>query len=224
MQGLGIVTRRTTVDNATDEIRAWIMRGDIAPGERITEVALAKQLGVGRSTVRIALLELQNEEIVVLKPYSAWAVAELTEEDISENYTLREALECLAIKVLTEKLGDVQRAALAQAFKRLEDAENGVGGVDRATADLNFHLTIVKQSGHRRLVKTYELLFNKIEWIYRWSEKKSPATINLIEWHRPILEAILAGNAQEACKALRNNYEFAAQGDLSKLVPDDSRK
>ena len=217
MTGPKTIQRRSTVDVVVDEIRSWIMRGGVEPGGRITEMQLAKDLSIPRSTVRTALLELQKEELVDRRPYSAWTVAEITEEDIAENYTLREALETLAIRVLCRRMGDAECQELTRAFEGLEETQSGKGHMDRPEADLNFHMTIVRLSRHSRLINTYALLSRKVEWIYRWSELRSPGKINLVEWHRPILEALLAGDADAASQALARNYAAAATGDVTNL-------
>jgi DNA-binding GntR family transcriptional regulator len=213
MANLTTVERRSSVDAVAERLRENIIRGDIAPGERITEMELAAGLGIGRSTVRTALLELEKDELVVRKPYSAWAVSEITETKIREIYSLRGALEELAISLVVGHLGEEERLKLDTAFARFEKAEHGE--IDRTDADLAFHRTIVQLSGHSKLIKVYQSLLLQVEWIYRWSERRKPSSIELVEWHRPIYEGLIKGDAKAASEATRRNYASASSADLA---------
>jgi len=216
MVKLSTVERRSSVDAVVDQLRNNIIHGHIAPGERITEMELAGGLGIGRSTVRTALLELEKDELVVRKPYSAWAVSDITEIKVREVYSLRGALEELAISLVVGKLDEDGKSKLDAAFEALAKAQRGAS--DRTEADLNFHRTIVQLSGHSKLIKVYEALLLQVEWIYRWSEKHKPSSIELVEWHRPIYDGLLSGDATAASQATRKNYASATSADLGSLA------
>lgn len=219
MAKLSTVKRRSSVDAVVEQLRENIIYGNMSPGERITEMELAAGFGIGRSTVRTALLELENDELVIRKPYSAWAVSDITETKVQEIYSLRSALEELAISLAVDTLDDGGRARLSAAFDDLAKAERGE--VDRTDADLNFHRTIVQLSGHSKLIKVYDALLLQVEWIYRWSEQQKPSSIDLVEWHRPIYDGLLSGEAKVAGMATRKNYDRAAQADQHRL-PDSA--
>lgn len=90
------VARQSTEIIVTDTLRDYILSGEVAPGERLTEIALAEQLGVARATLRTALHRLTSEGIVVQTPYTGWHVASLSAQDVWEIWTLRGSLESLA--------------------------------------------------------------------------------------------------------------------------------
>lgn len=217
MAKLSTIERRSSVDAVVEQLKDGIIQGDMAPGERITEMELSAALGIGRSTVRTALLELEKDELVVRKPYSAWAVSDITETKVREIYSLRGALEELAIGLAVDKIGAPEKAKLDEAFSQLDKAQRGEPGVDRTHADLNFHRTIVRLSGHSKLIKIYESLLLQVEWIYRWSERRKPSSIELVEWHRPIYEGLLNGDANAASQTTRKNYASASSADLGSL-------
>lgn len=208
--------RKSSVEVVVDELRAWLLTGRLQPGERLTEMGLSAELGIGRSTVRTALLELEKDDLLVRSPYVGWAVPEITPELISEIYTLRGALEELAARMVAQSIDDAKRERLVEAFNVLDKAQNDANS-DRPEADLNFHRTIVELSGHSRLITLYAALLHKMEWVYRWSENQSPGRIHLVDWHRPILDALVAGNAAAAEHAIRQNYSSALSDDLLDL-------
>ena len=209
------IERKSLLDSTLDALRGEIVSGRLLPGERITEVKLAADLGIGRSTVRSALLELEKDDLVQRARYSAWTVAQLTHKVVWEVYTLRAAFEGLAVRILAKNLNEDARAELLDVYGRLDGAENRGNESERVHADLDFHRAIVRLSGHDSLARQYAVLGQKIEWIYRSSEHQSPGRIVLPDWHKPVLEAILARDPDQAEKAIRTILEAALADDLA---------
>src|SRR5579884_2395332 len=81
----------------TQELRKRVLRGEYAPGQRLSEVQLSRELGVSRPPLREAMRLLQQEGLLSLQPRRGTFVAPLTAEDVREIYSLRAALEALAV-------------------------------------------------------------------------------------------------------------------------------
>ena len=212
------IARANLVDAAISALRTEILNGRYAPGARLTEIGLAAEMGIGRSTVRAALLELEKDDLVYRSRYSAWSVAELDPRVIWEVYTLRGALEGLAARIVAQSLSAEGKAMLLAAYQRLQKAEVEGEPAQRIEADLAFHRAIVRLSGHARLGRDYDVLAHKIEWIYRWSEQSAPARIALPDWHKPVLDAVLAGDGDAAERAIRSIIEASLTEDLAELI------
>ena len=211
------IERKSLLDQTVDSLRRGIIHGELAPGTRLTEISLADEMDSRRSTVRSALLELEKEGMVQRTPYSSWAVPALTQTFIWEIYTFRGAVEGLAAGLVAKSLNDEKRNKLESAYAALNEAETSGAEAARVEADLHFHRTIVKLSGHSLLQQQYEVLLHKIEWIYRWSERRSPHRIHLTDWHRPVLNAILSGNPLEAENAIKALTAASLADDLTDL-------
>ncbi len=207
------IERLSLADMAMRRLRGDIVHGRLAPDEVLTEIALAGRLGVGRGTVRTALFALEADELVVRAPYSNWRVASLNEQVIWEIYTLREALEGLAARILAERPGDGHRQPIAAAFAKLAPAEAGSID-DRVAADLGFHRAIVEATGHRHLLKRYGGLSSKMEWLYRWSETHWPSRFPLEADHRALFEVVMHGTPDEAERAVRAHIDLSLAADL----------
>lgn len=208
------INRLSLVDQAAAQLRNVILHGRLAPGARLVELDLAQQLGLGRGTVRAALSILEAESLIVKQPYAGWSVREVTEQELWETYTLREALEGLAGRLVAAAVTPKVTQSLNLAFQRLEAAQASGDGPARVEADLNFHRTIVELAGHQSLARQYFGLSNKVEWLYRWSELHWPSRIDLTSWHRPILDAILAGDPAAAEQAIRWHGETSLADDM----------
>ena len=90
--------RRVLMDDAVDSIREAILNGRLAPGARLIEDDLATMLNVSRGPIRQALARLQQEGLVIHEAHRGASVAQVSPADISEIYSLRTALERLAME------------------------------------------------------------------------------------------------------------------------------
>jgi DNA-binding GntR family transcriptional regulator len=208
------IERLSFADRAADQLRSEIVHGRLEPGSRLVEMDLAAQLGIGRGTVRAALSTLEAEDLVVKQAYTGWAVRDISERELRETYTLRSALEGLAVRLVARSLTSEVRDRLDKAFHRLRETEEKGSSSDRVDADLDFHRELVSLAGHRSLSRQYFGLSNKFEWLYRWSEKHWPCRIDLVSWHQPIIDAILSGDPHIAEQAIREHCENSLADDV----------
>src|SRR6476661_6655129 len=88
---------RSLADDIAERLRAAILAGHFDPGERLGEEKLAQKMNVSRGPIREAFVRLEREGLVVTRRNRGAFVAQLTREDLEELYTLRRALEPLAL-------------------------------------------------------------------------------------------------------------------------------
>jgi DNA-binding GntR family transcriptional regulator len=205
------VKKRSAEVEAADALRKHVVGGGVRPGERLKEVQLSDALGLSRTTVRTALHQLANEGLVVQVPYTGWAVTSLTGGDAWELYTLRGSMEALAARLLTETLDADKEAQLHRALEALTAACESGDEFTVVDRDLNLHKMVVSLSGHRRLIDQYRLIEQNIRLYIVWSDRLMRSPKDIIETHRPIVEAIVRGNAREAENVLRDHNENAGR-------------
>jgi len=205
------------VDRAAQQLREMIIGAALPPGLRLTEQDLSDKMQVARGTVRAALSTMTTENLVVRRPYSGWAVQTVNEEVLRENYEVRGALEELSVRLLAARLDDDEQTKLVASYERLVAAEAAGGAEDRLRADLGFHADIVRASGNTLLLRQYDSISGQTEWLYRWSEKNWPRRIDLLEWHKPIFDAILARDGDAAASAMRIHTQRSLHDDMQDL-------
>ena len=142
----------------TAAIRELIMTGAVAPGERLVETELSERFGTSRGPVRDAFKELEQSGLVVSIPRRGTFVATLTAEDIDEIYTLRLALEKLAITQTAAVATDDDITQMREAIERLKDAQRVGDRRAGAEADIAIHRLIVRTADHARLTEAWERL------------------------------------------------------------------
>ncbi|MTH65916.1 GntR family transcriptional regulator [Paracoccus shanxieyensis] len=196
------ISRQSTETLVTDNLRDFILSGEIAPGGRLTEIALADQLGVARSTLRMGLHRLAAEGIVVQTPYTGWHVASLSAADVWEIWTLRGSLESLASRLAAERTQPEIRAQLDAAFDAFLGAcERGVVH-EMSKADFAMHRAIVDCSGHRRLAAQYRLVEQQVRLFIATSNTHvATGPDDIIAQHMPLIGAIRARDGEAAAKA-----------------------
>lgn len=200
MTSLGIapVSRKSIETQATDALRDAIVAGHLAPGSRITESQLAKEMSLSRASVRSALQQLQKDGLTTLIPYTGWTIVSLSANDVWELYTLRSGMERLAARMLAESADAGRKKAFKRAFDVLIRACESGNQANIAEADFGLHKSLIEQSGHGRLAIQYETIERQIRMCIRSSDAllESPAAI--LEQHRPLVDAILAGHSEDA--------------------------
>lgn len=183
---------------AAEILRNSIVTGIIMPGARITEQNLSKQLQVSRATIRLALYQLSAEGLVVLTPYTGWSVSRLTSQDAWELSTLRAALERMGCIVMTEALTDETADELKAAYERFVTICKTKSPNEASLADFELHTTIIKLSGNNRLKSLYAQVESQTRMFILSSNELVETSSAIIEQHRPIIKAILSGQARKA--------------------------
>jgi GntR family transcriptional regulator of vanillate catabolism len=84
-------------------LRDLILKGDLAPGERVSELAIVERLGVSRTPIRSALIRLEEEGLLEAVPSGGFAVRAFSERDIHDSIELRGTLEGLAARLAAER-------------------------------------------------------------------------------------------------------------------------
>ena len=92
-----------------------ILKGELKPGERLMEIALAEKLGVSRTPIREAMRKLELEGLVVMVPRRGAQVANITEKDLNDVLEVRITLENMAIEKACANMTDADIRKLEQA-------------------------------------------------------------------------------------------------------------
>jgi DNA-binding GntR family transcriptional regulator len=150
-------TDRQNVDLVHDRVRGAILRGEIAPGEELSQVRLAQTLGVSRTPLREAFRLLQHEGLVEARSNRSYRVTSFSPDDLEELYVTFLPLQALAIRLTIPKLESEDIAAmegdLAQMAHYAE--QHDVEGWERPHTD--FHRRLVQHAG-RRVVELLDQL------------------------------------------------------------------
>ena len=221
---LGSIDRASTTQQVLHELREAIIDGRIAQGEALREVSLTKAFGTGRSAVREAIRQLEQEGLVEYELHRGAFVRVMSLADRLDVYVAREAIEGGAARRVVEAS---QPAVLSGLRDALEVLRATALGHDRVTeeqiaADIHFHQELVRLAGSPRLTRAHDTLAAETRMLLRHHpvypaadyvgdherlldalERRDPETSELVVQHlrlsaRLIADQIARETAQEA--------------------------
>jgi GntR family transcriptional regulator, vanillate catabolism transcriptional regulator len=89
-------------------LRELVLDGELAAGDRVSEVPLAERLGVSRTPLRLALAQLAHEGLLEAAPNGGFAVASFTRDEVTDAIDLRGVLEGTAARLAAERSPDLE--------------------------------------------------------------------------------------------------------------------
>jgi DNA-binding GntR family transcriptional regulator len=204
---IGLQTRRELI---LDRLRQAISSGQLSAGTHLAEVELSAALGVSRGTLREALRHLQQEGLLTADSRGRLSVRVVNEREVEEIFSVREALEGLALKQIC-KLEDRSSvvAALHGQLGKLRAAEGEFAA--QLDADLAFHARMCELSGNATLLQTWRAVSGLARAAITAAGPETALHNMAYERHLPIVELIEAGDAPRGETFLSRHMDEAAQ-------------
>jgi DNA-binding GntR family transcriptional regulator len=190
-------------ERVKQELLRRIMQGVLAPGTRLVELQIARDLNTSQGPVREALRELEAMDLVTTEPYKGSRVREVTPKDIREAYVVRASLEELAARLAAPHFkGSVvalrDEAAAIRTAARKKDIEA------YTLHDVNFHRLIVAGASNRILLRTWDSLAFEVRIQVRLSTGKFDL-LGAQQAHWRIIDSLEKGEGQRAGELLREH-------------------
>ncbi|UFH51663.1 GntR family transcriptional regulator [Pseudomonas sp. KNUC1026] len=211
----------TLAEQLFRRLQAAIVRGDIAPGSKISEPELARAWSVSRGPLREAIHRLEGQRLVLRVPHVGARVVSLSHTELIELYQIRESLEGMACRLAAERMSTTQIDELRQLLDTHErDAAFQAGiGYYQQEGDHDFHYRIIQGSGNQTLV---HLLCDELYQRVRMYRIQFSATPNrprqaFAEHHR-ILDA-LAERDGELAELLMRRHIAASRRNIERQLP-----
>jgi DNA-binding GntR family transcriptional regulator len=205
-----------------DRIRDQIVTGAFALGARLSDKEIAAEMKVSRTPVREALLQLQSEGLIVVRPRSGTFVFGVSESDLSQICDMRSLFEIGALKMAAALNPGTLVGALtypvAEAALALEDRDYA-----RCEAlDTVFHETLIALSGNRYLVDSYRTISTKVRALRSRLPQNHSRIAGAIAQHRRIIDLVAVGRAEAASNELashvsnvRNQLRSVTTGEVA---------
>ena len=134
-------------DQVYAALREAIVSAELEPGRRLSENELAEALGVSRTPVREALVRLRDERLVAIVPQLGTFVTLISTDAIADAAFVREALECSAIRLATERASERELEELQANLAAQERAEQSGDTEAFDRLDEALHRTLCELSG-----------------------------------------------------------------------------
>ncbi|MCP4386434.1 MAG: GntR family transcriptional regulator [Hyphomicrobiales bacterium] len=183
-----------------------IIAGHYAPGDRLVELQLAREFGSSQAPVREALRDLENAGLVTIRPRRGSFVNDYHATTQHEIYVVRGALEEAAMRLAIDRLC-AEPDIVGQHLDGMRQAatDGDLEGIIHHS--VWFHRVIMQAAGNALLLRTWESLHVELQ------SRKTLLQPNIdmsavAESHAPILDAIVAGDTELACRLSREHQAY----------------
>jgi DNA-binding GntR family transcriptional regulator len=199
---ISISTSRMTVgENLYSELLTSILNGRFEPGERINDVALARELGISRTPVREALQRLRTLGVVEAEPNRFTRVAVITPEQVRDNWLVWDAL----LRGILYETGAKVPARIVKAAKQQATAfQKAAKSNDRkkaAQANIDLFNALTESSNNQYLRQA----ILSAQYLVRLGSPELPESVNadeLSKAHDALVGALTSGGMKDATSAL----------------------
>lgn len=214
----------TLVATLADELRHRILRGEYRPGERFSEVTLAQELGVSRPPLREAMRLLQQEGLLSAEPRRGMFLATLRPEDVRDIYTVRLALESLAVDLVLPVDDPAHLQPLRDSIERMKRDIRDDDLAELTLENYRFHRELVAMSRNKYLQQMYESLMGKLQMCMamnlRFRESVFGDSDDVIKRHQALVDLMETGEPAAVKRALANHGDRSFLSDLDTLLSD----
>jgi DNA-binding GntR family transcriptional regulator len=185
-------------DRVYANLKRDIIRCKLRPGTAVSEAKLAALYNVGKAPIRDALARLCHEHLVVSQPRKGHTITPITIRDVIDIFEVRMCLEPLGARMAAGNVDEdvIRRAASACEVPITSDDSSGIDNF--LSSNSEFHCLIARYSGNQRLAKQITHLLEDTERVRYINAGFVTARAESISEHSELVEALIAGNGDEA--------------------------
>jgi DNA-binding GntR family transcriptional regulator len=189
-------------DLAYERLTEALLSGELSPGDRLVQDALALRLGISRTPVREALQRLEREGTIRSAGVRGHVVPELSAEDIAHLYEVREAVEGQAARLVAAR-ATASVDGIEATLRRLS-ADAGPSGRDAFRANRLAHRAVVQATGNPFLLEAFDDLWGRSVTLQAWGDYYASVhtAIDLVTDHADVLAALRSGDPDAAARAM----------------------
>jgi len=217
------VHKRSLVDAVCEKLREEIITGHLAPGEKLVEEVLARQMNTSRGPLRSAFLRLAHEGLVIIRQNRSVTVVRLTRRDVEEIHSLRLMLETMAVRRFCSD-GNAEDLAKLDGIEHvlLDSVDHGGPLPENVKRDLSFHEALVGAGHHRRLLAAWQGMRSQIGLlIYSRSVGNVGPFSQGVARHRELTQGMAARDGARTEVVLREHLESLRDWALERFGDEE---
>ena len=185
-------------------LRAAIIRGDLVPGQAISEIEISKKFSVSRQPVREAFIKLGEERLIEVLPQRGTYVRKISVKEVLDARHLREIIEVSIVREVAEKHDE----ELIKTLRELVAAQKRVPHGDNQSflqLDEEFHRTLALSAGREyawRITEGIKAQMNRVRFLT--FDSATPMQ-QLADEHAGVIDAIAVGDADLAAQRMEKH-------------------
>ncbi len=223
MNALGPIKRyKTLTEQAADAIRSRIISGQFHFGEALSEIALATELGVSKTPVREAFLQLKNEGLVEILPQRGTFVFQMTGPQLRQLTEMRELLEVNALRFAVRRGGEAFARTLDRIIDAMARATEVKDPVAYRVCDAEFHQAIIDGCGNPFIGSAYNIIALRVQ-AFRNRLSLEAQNWRSLDEHRQVARLAQARDADAAAECLLAHIRGAINDYFARTEKEFSR-
>jgi len=197
---------RSLKNDVCAEIVRMLHRGELCPGDRISEAVIASRLGISRSPVREAFVQLAHEGVIVRKPRSGNFIASRSDRELSDLQETRVLIESFAARVVCLTFDEQHERELSEVIGAMATTVGTSDWLEGSRLNAQFHQTVVRMTGNASLERLWKTL-DPLAWLLApWAiTSDSMVQQDIVERHQALLESLASGDSHQASSAFANH-------------------
>jgi DNA-binding GntR family transcriptional regulator len=205
-------------EKAYELIKERILFAKFRQGEVINERQLMKQLGLGRTPVREAILRLANENLLRVIPRRGVVVSDINMMDVSRLLEMRKLLEIHYARKINNHVGQSEINQLNGLLHQRSKAkkEGAIQAVVRA--DKAFHLGLFRLLGDAFLAEILEKIYDRLFRIWILANLQRSDDPEIDRDHHSIVKALEEGNSETLVSAISHHIDYFRQKIFSVIM------
>ncbi|MGC8768487.1 GntR family transcriptional regulator [Calditerrivibrio sp.] len=199
-------------EKIAETLRDYIMKGNLKPGERLTEPKLSAMLGISRTPIREALRLLENEGFIDIYPRRGAVVSDITAKDVDEIFVIKTKLESLAARLAVENISESDIKRMMEINERMAKYSETKNVVNLIKLNAEFHNIFIENSNNSRLIKFIESLNKQFKRVTAYSFTEAGRIKKVLEEHANIVDAFVNRDPDRAEQLVdlhvKNGWQF----------------
>ena len=209
--------RVNRVGQLAQRIEALILDGDLAPGMRLDEQALADRFEVSRTPVREALRHLASTGLIELRPNRGAFVKTVTPDELEEMFVAMAELEATCARLAAMSMTPVERRGLQRLHERMGEMAGRDLVEDFVAANETFH-TMVYSGAHNSFLEEATLTLRRRVAAYRRAQFRTAGRLARSHAeHDAVVKAVVSGDPARAHATMLHHVDLV-EASFEKLL------
>ena len=215
--GLTALAETDLVGQVARVLTQAVVEGRLAPGSKVVEAGIARELGVSRAPVREAARLLEQQGLLVASPRRGFFVRKFAADDIDDIYDLRLCVERHAAVLAARNLTPETRDRLRRQIEVLHQTADLEDPARQVEEDYRFHRLICEIAANRRLLRLFDDLASELRMVIGLIGRLYDDPHEIARTHEPVLAAIEQGHPERIVAHVDYHIGHAWR-EVSKLV------
>lgn len=210
--------RSSLTEDALQTIRSRIVNGELELGSALSEIALAESLGVSKTPVREALMQLKREGLVIVYPQRGTFVFRIDDKTVRDICDFRRVLESAALTRAAGRSWGQLVDAMGQCLQDMQLAVNAADTMKFRQLDAEFHRCLFRFCDNKMLVEAYDRIEFRVQSLRSRLSTRHEYNEILHREHQEILATLVARDTHRAGELLLDHIG-RTESNYLRLLP-----